>query len=77
MKRFYCGECGGRLGVYISQDQLLNIAINTLDQELDHDIGSHINTESKAPFFDIPEHSEQHQQFPPDMADQLNKLLHE
>ena len=77
VKRFYCGECGGRLGVYISQDQLLNIAINTLDQELDHDIGIHINTQSKAPWIDIPEHSEQHQQFPPDMADQLHRLLHE
>ena len=49
VKRFYCGECGGRLGVHISHDQLLNIAISTLDQELEYDIGIHINTESKAP----------------------------
>ena len=77
VKRFYCGECGGRLGVHISQGQLLNIAINTLDQELEYDIGIHINTESKAPWLEIPENSEQHPQSPPDMAEQLQRILHQ
>ena len=77
VKRFYCGECSGRLGVHISQGQLINIAINTLDQELEHDIGIHINTESKAPWLEIPENSEQYRQFPPDMAEQLRRILHQ
>ena len=76
MKRFYCGECSGRLGVHISQGQLLNIAINTLDQELEQDIGIHINTESKAPWLEIPENSEQYRQFLPDMAEKLRRILH-
>ena len=77
VKRFYCGECGGRLGVHISQDQLLNIAINTLDQELEYDIGIHINTESKAPWLKIPEHSEQYREFPPDISEQLRRIVHQ
>ena len=55
----------------------MNIAINTLDDELDEDAGIHINIESKAPWLSIPENAEQYTQFPPDMAEQIQKILHD
>ena len=76
VSRFYCGECGGRLGVYIDKDTLMNVAINTLDDEPNEDSGVHINVESKAPWYSIPASAEQHAQFPPDMSEQIKKILH-
>ena len=55
---------------------LINIAINTLDQEPQQDIGVHINVESKAPWDQIPEGREQHEAFPPNMLSQLQALMH-
>ncbi len=68
--------CGGRLSVYIDKDTLMNVAINTLDDEPNEDSGVHINVESKAPWYSIPASVEQHAQFPPDMSEQIKKILH-
>ena len=55
---------------------LINIAINTLDQEPPTDIGVHINVESKAPWDEIPEGRDQHNALPPDMLTRLRALMH-
>jgi hypothetical protein len=55
---------------------LINIAINTLDQEPHEDIGIHINVESKTPWDEIPEGRDQHNAFSPDMLTHLRALMH-
>ena len=74
--RCFCGTCGGRLYIRLPMPGLINIAINTLDQEPDEDIGVHINVESKAPWDEIPEGRDQHNALPPDMLTHLRALMH-
>ena len=71
-----CGTCGGRLYIRLPVPGLINVAINTLDQEPHEDVGVHINVESKAPWDEIPEGREQYTTIPPDMLTQLQALMH-
>ena len=74
--RCFCGTCGGRLYIRLPVPGLINVAINTLDQEPQEDVGVHINVESKAPWDEIPEGREQYTTIPPDMLIQLQALMH-
>ena len=74
--RCFCGTCGGRLYIRLPVPGLINVAINTLDQEPQEDVGGHINVESKAPWDEIPEGREQYTTIPPDMLTQLQALMH-
>ena len=74
--RCFCGTCGGRLYIRLPVPGLINVAINTLDQEPQEDVGVHINVESKAPWDEISQGREQHAAFPPDMLTQLQALMH-
>ena len=74
--RCFCGTCGGRLYIRLPVPGLINVAINTLDQEPHEDVGVHINVESKAPWDEIPEGREQYTTIPPDMLIQLQALMH-
>ena len=74
--RCFCGTCGGRLYIRLPVPGLINVAINTLDQEPHEDGGGHINVESKAPWDEIPEGREQYTTIPPDMLTQLQALMH-
>ena len=74
--RCFCATCGGRWYIRLPMPGLINIAINTLDQEPQQDIEVHINVESKAPWDEIPEGREQHEAFPPNMLSQLQALMH-
>ena len=74
--RCFCGTCGGRLYIRLPVPGLINVAINTLDQEPQKDVGVHINVESKAPWDEIPEGREQYTTIPPDMLTQLQALMH-
>ena len=74
--RCFCGTCGGRLYIRLPVPGLINVAINTLDQEPQEDVGVHINVESKAPWDEIPEGREQYTTIPPDMLTQLQALMH-
>jgi hypothetical protein len=53
------------------------IAATALDQEPDQDVGIHINLESKAPWETVDSARPQHESFPPDMQELLQKLMHE
>ena len=74
--RCFCGTCGGRLYIRLPVPGLINVAINTLDQEPHEDVGVHINVEAKAPWDEIPEGREQYTTIPPDMLTQLQALMH-
>lgn len=75
--RCFCGTCGGRLFVRLPMPGLVNIAVTTLDEEPSQDTGIHINVASKAPWDMVAESLPQHADFPPDMAEQLQALLHD
>ena len=68
--------CGGHLYIRLPVPGLINVAIHTLDQEPQEDVGVHINVESKAPWDEIPEGREQYTTIPPDMLTQLQALMH-
>ena len=74
--RCFCGTCGGRLYIRLPVPGLINVAINTLEQEPQEYVGVHINVESKAPWDEIPEGREQYTTIPPDMLTQLQALMH-
>ncbi len=75
--RTFCGKCGGRLSVKLPIPGIINIALTTLDQEPDEDVGVHINLESKAPWQTVGDARPQYESFPPDMQELFQNLMHE
>ena len=70
-------NAAGRLSVKLPIPGIINIALTTLDQEPDEDVGVHINLESKAPWQTVGDARPQYESFPPDMQELFQKLLHE
>ena len=75
--RVFCGQCGSH--VFNKLDMfpgLMNFSLGALE-EAPTDLAEaiHINTESKVAWLTLPEGATQYEEFPPDIAEQLARVL--
>ncbi len=51
--RHFCGDCASPVCNHAREPELLGLVVSSLDEELDTRPWAHLNTESKAPWYEI------------------------
>ena len=76
--RIFCRLCGSRVfnKLEVLFPGIMNFPVATLDESPTELVGTHVNTESKEAWLTLPDDAVQFEGFPPDLPEQLAKLLH-